>query len=108
MEPTTNLYIPVNIQIRFEFFDGYGLSELIPTVIIALFSGFVAFIAHILTDGTVLSVLIVLVTIAGSIMVLTKGENNQSMTDQIGHIVRFMREQRVYKYFYTDEWGNSY
>jgi len=105
MEPTTNLYIPVNIRIRFEFFDGYGIAELVPTIIAALISGFIALIAHILTGGTVLSVLIVLVTIAGSIMVFTKGENNQSMTDQIGHIVRFMREQRVYKYFYTDEWG---
>ena len=108
MEPTTNLYIPVNIRTRFEFFDGYGFAELIPTIIAALMSGFVAFITHMITGSSVVPVLIVLVTIAASVMALAKGENNQSMTDQIGHIVRFMREQRVYKYFYIDEWGNSY
>jgi len=105
VEVTTNLYIPVNIRIRFEFFDGYGFAELMPTIIAALVSVFVAFIAHTFINGAVIPVLIVLVTTAASVMALAKGENNQSMTDQIGHIVRFMREQKLYKYNYTDEWG---
>ena len=108
MEPTTNLYIPVNIRIRFEFFDGYGVAEIIPTIIAAILSGFVAFIAHPITGEAVVPVLIVLVTIAASVMALAKSENNLSMADQIKHIVRFMREQKVYKYYYTDGWGNDY
>ena len=40
---TTNLYIPLNIKTRFEFFDGYGIAELIPTIIAAVVSGFIAF-----------------------------------------------------------------
>ena len=41
---TTNLYILVNTKTRFEFFDGYGIAELIPTIIAAVVSGFIAFI----------------------------------------------------------------
>ena len=104
---TTNLYIPVNIKIRFEFFDGYGVAELIPTIIAAVVSGFIAFTAYTITGGATVPVLIVLVTVAAAVTALTKGENNQSVTDQVGHIVRFMREQRLYEYYYTDDWGND-
>jgi hypothetical protein len=104
---STNLYIPVNIKTRFEFFNGYGITELIQTIIAAVVSGFAAFTAYTITSGTTVPVLIVLVTIAAAVTAFTKGESNQSVTDQIGHIVRFMREQRIYAYYYTDEWGND-
>ena len=105
MEPNTSLYVPVNIKTRFEFFDGYGVTELIPTVIAALVSGFFAFIAHAATDGAIVPVLIVLITIAASVMALSKGENNMSVIDQTKCVLRFSREQRKYPYYYTDEWG---
>ena len=108
MESKAQLYIPVNIKIRFEFFDGYGLSELISTIIAAVASGFIAFTAYAITGGATVPVLIVLVTIAAAVTALAKGENNQSVIDQIRHIVRFMREQRTYKYHYTDDWRNVY
>jgi hypothetical protein len=46
MEQHSNLYIPVNIKTRFEFFSGFGFAELVPTVIVALLSGVAAFIVH--------------------------------------------------------------
>jgi len=100
------LYIPVNIRTRLEFFDGFGFTELIPTLIIAAVSGIIAFIVHFIAGGMITPMLIVLVTIAAAVMCLAKGANNISVVDQIRHIIRFSREQQVYKYRYSDEWGN--
>ena len=108
MEANTGLYIPVNIKTRFEFFDGYGMKELIPTIIAALVSGVVAFIVHTVAGGMIMPVLIVLVTIAASVMSLAKGENNMSVIDQTKCVLRFSREQKNYPYFYTDEWGDEF
>ena len=104
MEPNTSLYIPVNIKTRFEFFDGYGVTELIPTIIAAIVSGFFALIIHTVMGGAILPVLLVLITVAASVMALAKGENNMSVVDQTKCVLRFSREQRKYPYYYTDEW----
>jgi hypothetical protein len=103
----TNLYIPVNIKTRFEFFDGYGFRELIPTVAATLASGFFAFAIHAVTGGAILPVLTVLVTVAASVMALAKGENGMSVADHTKCVLRFAREQRRYDYYYTDEWGDE-
>jgi hypothetical protein len=102
-----SLYIPVNIKTRFEFVDGYGMKELIPTVIAALVSGFLVFILHAATGGVIGPVLLVLVTIAASVMALAKSENNMSVIDQTKCVLRFSREQREYPYYYTDEWSDE-
>ena len=104
---TTNLYIPVNIKTRFEFFDGYGVKELIPTVIAALVSGFFAFVIHALAGGTIMPVLLVLITVAASVMALSKGDNNMSVVDQTKCVLSFMRDQRKYPYHFTNEWGDE-
>jgi hypothetical protein len=103
----TNLYIPVNIKTRFEFFDGYGFAELVPTVFAALASGFLTFVLHAATGGVIGPVLLVLVTVAASVMALAKGENSMSVINQIKCVLRFSREQRKYPYYYTDEWGDD-
>jgi hypothetical protein len=104
---SNDLYIPVNIKTRFEFFDGYGLSELITTVVTAAVSGFFALILHAATNDALMPLLIVLVAVAASVMALAKGENNMSMIDHIKSLVRFSREQRQYPYHYTDEWSDA-
>jgi len=98
----TGLYIPANIRPRFEFFEGFGASELVATVIAALLSGFVAFLIHVLTNGAILPVLFVLVTVAASVMAQVKDASNQSAIDQIKYVISFLREQKVYPYFYTN------
>ena len=108
MESTnTGLYIPANIRPRFEFFEGYGVAELVPTVIAALLSGFAAFILHALTGGMILPILCVLVTLATSVTAQVKDGSNQSAIDQIKYVLRFLREQRVYPYFYTPEFSSK-
>ncbi len=34
-------------------------------------------------------------------------QNNQSVVDQIGNIVRFGRSQQIYPYRMLDEWGEG-
>ena len=101
------LYIPVNIRTRFEFFDGFGFAELVPTLIITAVSGVIAFIVHLTAGGMITPMLIVLVTTATAVMCLAKSANNISVVDQIRHVIRFSREQQVYKYRYGDEWRDS-
>ena len=99
----TGLYIPANIRPRFEFFDGYGVPELVATVIAALVSGFIAFIIRAFTDGMILPILCVLVTIAASVTAQVKDASNQSAVDQIKYVLRFLREQKRYPYYYSIE-----
>ena len=107
METNNNLYIPVNIKTHFEFFDGFGVAELIPTALAALLSGALAFAIHAATGGAFLPALLVMTTLAGSVMLLAKGEGNQSALDQIRYVVRFAGDQQAYRYRYTDEWGGE-
>jgi len=105
MENTaTNLYIPVNIKTRFEFFDGFGVSELMPTLGATAVSGFMAFILHTFTGNTIAAILLILVSIAAAVMSLAKGDGNMSVVDQMGCVLRFMRAQRVYAYVYTERY----
>ena len=98
----TGLYIPANIRPRFEFFDGYGVQELAATVIAALVSGFIAFLIHALTGGMIMPVLCVLVTVAASVTAQVKDASNQSAIDLIKNVLRFLKEQKVYPYYYDN------
>jgi hypothetical protein len=97
----------VNIKTRFEFFDGYGFTELVPTLASALVSGLFAFAVHAASGGVTGPALIVLVGIAVSVTGLVKGETGMSVIDQIGCLLRFARGQRKYPYRFTDEWSDE-
>ena len=107
MEQTSRndtLYIPVNIKTRFEFFDGYGVAELVCTAITAGISGLIAISIHAANQNTTLCVLTVLITVAASVMALSKDQSNQSIIDQVRFMLRFMKTQRKYPYYYKQEW----
>lgn len=107
MEKVVNdtLYIPVNIKTRYEFFEGYGMSELVWSAIVTVIAGIIAFGINIITGNVVVCVLIVLVAMAGSVMALSKGPNNQSMVDQIRLFYHFVNSQQKFPYNYKNEWG---
>jgi len=96
------LYIPANIRPRFEFFEGFGVPELVATVIAALISGFIAFLIHTFTDGMILPILCVLVTVAASVTAQMKDASNQSAIDQVKYVLWFIKEQKVYPYYYSN------
>ncbi|MFY9214244.1 MAG: hypothetical protein WAO45_05965 [Tissierellaceae bacterium] len=46
-----------------------------------------------------------LVSVGGSIMMLTKDTTNLSVVDQIRNMLRFAKSQKYYPYKYRDEWS---
>ncbi|PKM54002.1 MAG: hypothetical protein CVV00_10080 [Firmicutes bacterium HGW-Firmicutes-5] len=99
-----SLYIPQGLKTRVEIFDGYGKEELVKTILVTIIVGLVDASMYLIFKNVVMSVVTILITIAGSVMMLTKDKTNISVVDQIGFMVRFARSQKVYKYKYLEEW----
>ena len=100
----STLYIPQGLKTRVEIFDGYGKEELFKTIIVTLVTGTADAVLFLIFRNVVISVVLMLVTISGSVMMLTKDKTNISVVDQVGFMVRFARSQKVYKYKYIEEW----
>ena len=100
-----NLYIPTGVKAENELFNGFGKRELLQSVIGSLFGGAVAALLWLVAGNVALTVVAVLSGIFGSVMMCTKDQNNQSVVDQIGNMVRFWRSQQIFPYRMIDEWG---
>ena len=98
------LYIPQGLKTRVEIFDGYGKEELLKTLLVTVVVGILDVFYYLIFRNTVVSVVMILVAIAGSVMLLTKDHTNISVVDQVGFMVRFARSQKIYPYKYLDEW----
>lgn len=107
-EKQNNLYIPANIKTKLEFFNGFGIKELVTTIIVVTFLMPVIFLIYIL-KGTLLSIICFMVVIAGTIISNTKDDNNICVIDQIKFIIRKSKMQKLYKYQYKNKWeGDIY
>lgn len=100
-----NLYIPTGVKAENELFNGFGRRELLQSVIASLFGSAVAALLWLAAGNVALTVVAVLSGIFGSVMMCTKDQNNQSVVDQIGNMIRFWRSQQIYPYRMMDEWG---
>ncbi len=98
------LYSPQGLKTRVEIFDGYGKEELMKTLLVTTLVGVVDVFYYLIFRNTVVSVVMILVAIAGSVMMLTKDHTNISVVDQVGFMVRFARSQKIYPSKYLDEW----
>jgi hypothetical protein len=98
------LYIPQGLKTRVEIFDGYGKEELFKTVLVTLVAGALDALMFLIFRNVVTSIVFMLITISGTVMMLTKDKNNISVVDQVGFMLKFVRSQKVYKYKYQDEW----
>ena len=98
------LYIPQGLKTRVEIFDGFGKEELFKTIMVAIVVGILDIMYYLIFKNTVVSIVTILVAIAGSVMMLTKDHTNISVVDQVGFMVRFARSQKYYPYKYQDEW----
>lgn len=86
------------IRLKTEFFVGFGMDELIKTIIVGAIAGIIAFIYHKITNQTIIATLIVIGAIVISVISLIKGNNNFSMVDTIKNIVKFKIMQKDYRY----------
>ena len=98
------LYIPQGLKTRVEIFDGFGKEELMKTILVTIGAGILDVIYYLIFKNTVVSIVTILVAMAGSVMMLTKDHSNISVVDQVGFMVRFARSQKIYPYKYLDEW----
>jgi hypothetical protein len=98
------LYIPQGLKTRVEIFDGFGKEELFKTIMVTLLAGIMDFVYYMISKNVVVSMVSILVVIAGSVMMLTKDRSNISVVDQVGFMIRFARSQKFYPYKYLDEW----
>lgn len=100
-----NLYIPTGVKAENELFNGFGKRELMQSIIGSLFGGAVAALLWLIAGNVALTVVAVLSSIFGSVMMCTKDQNNQSVVDQIRDMIRFWRSQQIYPYRMQEEWG---
>ena len=107
MEDEISLYIPTGVKAQNELFNGFGRRELLQSAVGSLFGGGVAALLWLVSGNVALTVVAALTGIFGSVMMCTKDQNNQSVVDQIGNIVRFGRSQQIYPYRMLDEWGEG-
>ena len=98
------LYIPQGLKTRVEIFDGFGKEELFKTIIVTIVVGILDIMYYLIFKNTVVSIVTILVAIAGSVMMLTKDRSNISVVDRVGFMIRFARSQKYYPYKYQDEW----
>lgn len=106
-EQKWELYIPMGVKAQSEFFNGFGKRELMQSAVGSLAGGAVAALLWLLLENVALTVVAVLTGIFGSVMMCTKDQNNRSVVDQVGDMIRFNRSQQIYPYRMMDEWGGA-
>lgn len=94
--------IPTEIKLKTEFFDGFGMQELIKTVIVGAIATAIAYVIYLFTHQTLFSTLFVIGSIVLAVVSLIKGQNNFSMVDSIKNLIKFWLMQREYRYVRGD------
>lgn len=105
MEDSNLLYIPLGLKKRNELWDGFGKEEAIKALIFNIFTGIIDVSIYLSTKNLIFCVVFILVSVGGSIMMLTKDTTNLSVVDQIRNMLRFAKSQKYYPYKYRDEWS---
>ena len=101
----TKLYIPSNVKTRLEFFRGFGIKELITTIIVAaaLIPASIIFY-YVGNKNYLVPVLIEMVGVIACVVATAKDENNLCIVSQIKYMIDFAKLQKNYEYEYYDKW----
>lgn len=97
------LYIPQGLKLRAEIFNGFAREELIKTIIVTLVAGAIDALLFLFARNTVVAVVFMLVAVSGAVLMLTKDNNNISVVDQVGFLIKFRFGQKKYRYVYRME-----
>ena len=107
-EQKEKLYIPTNIKTRQEFFNGYGFPEFIQTLVMTVISLIIGLIIYAQNQDISVLILIVIISIAATVVCVSKDRNNQSIVDYAKNMMRFSREQQTYPYIRKEDVYNVY
>ena len=101
------LYVPTNVKTRLEFFNGFGVSELITTVIVTgIFLPF-SFILYKIKGSFLLPIILEFLAVAGTIMMTTKDANNLCVVTQIKFMINFNKIQKKFDYKYYNKFKDG-
>ena len=106
-EKQNELYIPSNVKTRLEFFKGYGVKEMVITLIVMAFSLSIAFGIYAF-KGTLAAVIFLFVVVAGTVISVTKDENNMCVAKQVGYMMKNSKMQKKYRYNFFDKWHEKF
>lgn len=98
MQDKRMINIPSQIRLKTEFFEGYGVEELVKTIIVLAVSVVIAYIIYFFTKVTLISTLFVIGCVVIAVVFLTKNRNNFSMADNIKNMIKYELMQKRYKY----------
>ena len=98
MEDKKMLRIPKTIKTKTEFFIGFGVAELVKTIIISTIASVFAYIIYLIKNETITPVFIVITSATISVVLFTKNSINFSLFDYILNIIKFQLSQKQYKY----------
>lgn len=90
--------IPSQIRLQTEFFEGFGIEELIKTIIVLAISSIIAYFIYKITHTTLIATFIVIGSTIIAVVFLTKNRSGFSMVDNIKNIVKYELMQKGYKY----------
>lgn len=90
--------IPSQIKLQTEFFEGYGMAELIKSIIALAISSIIAYCIYKITKTTLLATFLVIGSTAISVVFVTKNRSGFSLMDNIKNIVKYELMQKGYKY----------
>lgn len=96
------LYIPQGLKLNKEIYNGYGREELIKTIVVTLVAGVIDALLFLITKSVVVAIVFMLIAVSGSVLMLTKDNNNISVVDQVGFLIKYQYRQKKYKYVYKE------
>ena len=102
LEENNNLYIPANIRTRLEFFKGFGVKELVTTILVVAFSLPIIFTIY-KFQSTLAAIIVLLIIIATSVIVNIKDDNNMCVVEQVKFMIRSAKMQKKFEYRYFDK-----
>lgn len=104
MEKKDQLYIPIGLKERYELWNGFGKEEAVKALIFNVFAGTIDLLIYIINKNISFCVVFFLVSVGGSIIMLTKDTTNLSAVDQVQNMIRFAKSQKKYPYRALNEW----
>lgn len=99
------LYIPMGVKMESELFNGFGKKELKQAFVGSVFGILGAIILYLATENVAMTMIMVLTSVFGSVIMTARDSNNLSVVEQVMNMTRYARGQKIYPYRYRDEWG---
>lgn len=97
-EKKEQLYMPYGVKNRREYFNGFGKSEMIITLVSLIASGGIAMLFQAFGLNTFLSSLLFLFIPTATAVCVTKDISNTSVINLIFYVMQFNKSKKTYDY----------